>query len=77
MAVLSYVQGYMFQDPFNTITYAIIGDDLALHYFKINRNDGKITITTDIKNDVVTDYQVYGTIVLGFSHSFDRRLLLP
>ena len=41
------------------ITYVIIGDDLAPHYFKINKDDGKITITTDIKNDVVTDYQVH------------------
>ena len=66
----------MFQDPFNVITYAIIGDDLAPHYFKINKDDGKITITTDIKNDVVTDYQVYSTLVLCLPHSWDRGLML-
>ena len=47
-----------FQSPFNKISYSIIGDDLAPHYFKINPKDGKITIKSDIKNDIVTDYQV-------------------
>ena len=66
----------MLQDPFNVITYAIIGDDLAPHYFKINKDDGNITITTDIKNDVVTDYQVRSTLVLYFSHSLDHSLIV-
>ena len=48
----------VFQDPFQKIKYTLIGDDMAPHYFKINENDGKITIQSDIKNDIVTDYQV-------------------
>jgi hypothetical protein len=46
------------QAPYNVIKYVIIGDDTAPTYFKVNEENGKITVQRDIRGDQTIDYQV-------------------
>ncbi len=46
------------QDPYNKITFEIVGDDAAPTYFSIDADKGEIKIQRDIKTDTETNYQV-------------------
>ncbi len=47
-----------FQEPYNQITFEIVGDDAAPTYFEIDPTKGEIKIKRDIKSDTETQYQV-------------------
>lgn len=46
------------QEPFNTVRYAIIGDDAATNYFRINAESGAIQISNNLENDATRTYSV-------------------
>ena len=47
------------KNPFNKITYSIIGDDTAPVYFNIDANSGRITLKSSVNGDDQTQYKVY------------------
>ncbi|KAH3873294.1 hypothetical protein DPMN_036526 [Dreissena polymorpha] len=44
--------------PFNTLTYAIIGDDSAPTYFSINSTTGDVFLTNSVQLDTQSQYQL-------------------
>ena len=46
------------QTPFNKITYEIVGDGKAPRYFKVNKDDGKISIARSLREDQDLGYVV-------------------
>jgi protocadherin Fat 4 len=46
------------QEPFNKISYKIIGDDTAPNYFRIDANNGQISISNNLANDGTWEYKV-------------------
>ena len=53
------------QEPYNKITYEIVGDDAAPTYFEVEPTRGEIKVKRDIKTDTETSYQVNA---IGFYH---------
>ena len=47
-----------FQEPFNKVTYALIGDDSATNYFQINAESGAISVSNNLENDGTRTYSV-------------------
>ena len=47
-----------FQKPFNTLTYELIGDGSATSFFEINSEDGRITVSQDLRAENIEFYHV-------------------
>ena len=49
---------YIYQDPYNVVGYALIGDDNADNFFSINAVTGEVKVNRGINNDDVDTYMV-------------------
>ena len=58
VAEVTHMITFVFQEPFNKVTYAIIGDDSAPSYFRINENSGAIQVSNNLENDATRTYSV-------------------
>ena len=52
------IPSHKFQEPFNKVTYALIGDDSATNYFQINAESGVISVSNNLENDGTRTYSV-------------------
>lgn len=48
----------IFQAPYNTVSYAIIGDDTANIFFNIGSNDGSIRLSQSVAGESTALYTV-------------------
>ena len=46
------------RDPFNKLSYEIIGDDAAPGFFRIDATNGRITVSNNLENDGTREYKV-------------------
>ena len=57
-SLFNFSQLFSLQPPFNTLTYAIIGDDTAPNYFRINSTTGDVFLSSSVQFDTRSTYQV-------------------
>ena len=48
----------MFQAPYNTVTYSVIGDDDAPNYFQIDSATGQIRVRQSLLSDSASQYSL-------------------
>lgn len=48
----------IFQAPFNTLTYTLLGDDEAEQFFIVDPTNGRITLITSVLNEQADQYIV-------------------
>ena len=49
---------FLLQQPFNRVSYSIIGDDSAPAYFSISEENGEIRVKSSLAADTATSYTV-------------------